>query len=348
VDTILKYLLPIIPLPVVIVLLLLFMPEKIEKWSALLWKCLAGVFRVAHKRYVKHDLQGRVNDFIKQLRQQAPGVTDATLRVEWVDPSTPRSSFLEGNQVVIRLRRDDPSDHNFVHGAYFFVSETLLRKAKRYVSQSQREALDLFVCTKLLEAEKSNVVTTFIDEYLHPGTQETKSKVALYVDDFEIVNMAGLFFPLFVQELEYLGEKVFGKRRQDLIVSEVDGMITFLRPVATRTIGDESDLDFDGKYCRFAIVIVGKPFKVLTSIDPYVRYIANSVIPNGAETIYILARIENKERVEQLCQRFDKQYSCARRIEFKGFLRYSNRSETVPQYLVVLRKQGVSVIQPSE
>jgi hypothetical protein len=346
-DTILRYLLPTLSLPVIIVLLLLFMPEKIEKWSALLWKCLSGLFRVAHKRYVKHDLQGRVNEFIKQLRRQVPGVADAKLRVEWVDPLTPRKSFIEGDHVVIRLKRDDPDDHNFVHGAYLFVSETLLRKAKKYVSLSQREALDLFVCTKLLEAEKTSVVGAFLDQYLHPGTEATKSKVALYVDDFEIIHKSGFFFPLLVQELEYLGEKVFGRRRDDLIIGEVDGMVQFLKPVATRTIGDEGDLDFDGQYCRFAIVIVGKPYKLLTSIEPYVRYIANSVIPNGAETIYILAKLENKERVAEICQRFGTLYELARGLAFETFLRYSDRKEAALQYLVVLRKRGISVIQPS-
>lgn len=347
-NEILKYVLPSLPLPLALLLLLLFVPEKIEKWSALLWKLLANIFRAAHKRYVKHDLQGRVNDFVKRLRRQVPSVGDTKLRIEWVDPSTPRKSFIEGDEVILRLRRDDPMDHNFVHGSYLFVSETLLKKAKRYISPSQREALDLFACTKLLEEEKPAVLSVFLGEYLHPGTDERRSKVAIYVDDFGIIDKGGLFFPVLLQELEYLGEKVFGRRQDNVIIGEVDDLVDFLKPIATRTVGDESDLNFDGNYCRFALVIVGKRYKLLTSIDPYVKFIRNVLGRNEIETIYILSRLENKERVEEICQRIADMYDRARRLEFSSFLKYPDRRERALQYLVVMRKKGIAVIQASE
>ena len=236
---ILKYFLPSLGSAAIIALFILFNPEKVEKWSALLWKLLAGlggVFRKAHKRYVKHDLQGRVNDFVNSLRKQVPGVGPTKLRVEWVDPSVARKSFIEKNEVVLRLCRDDPADHNFVHGAYLFVSGTLLRKPKRYLSPSQKEGIDLFVCTKLLEQEKPSILEVFLDEYLHPKTDDAKSKVALYVDDFALLDRGGLFFPVFLQELEYLGDKVFGRRRDDVIVTEVNGLISFLKPIAMRKV----------------------------------------------------------------------------------------------------------------
>src|SRR5438552_333653 len=163
---ILKYALPRAGPVVLLLLALLFFPEKIEAWSALLWKLLnrfGRLFKGAHRRYVKHDLQGRVNDFVKSLRREVPAIGATKLRLEWVDPSVPRKSFIENETVVLRLRRNDPADQNFVHGAYLFVSGMLLRRPKRYLSPSQRDAIDLFVCSKLLEREKPAVVEAFLD-----------------------------------------------------------------------------------------------------------------------------------------------------------------------------------------
>lgn len=62
--------------------------EKAEKLVALFWKALSllrGVFKGAHKQYVKHDLQGRVNDFAKNLGKEAPYLAEERVTLEWID-----------------------------------------------------------------------------------------------------------------------------------------------------------------------------------------------------------------------------------------------------------------------
>ena len=336
---------------VVLAILLLFFPEKIEKWSALLWKLLAAInalSRSARKQYIKHDLQGRVNDFSKRMRKRTPGTFPEKLEIEWVNGSTPRSSLLADGRILLRLRANDPEDHNFVHASYLYVSRCLLRKTKRYLSTPQRDALDVFVSSKLLKEEKPEVVEFFLDEYLHPKTEDAKSKRAILVDDFAIIDNGGLFFPLLLQELEYLGDKVFGRRRDDHIAKEMYDVVEFLRPVAQRTVGDESDLDFDGSYCRFAIVIIGKPSKLLLSIDPYVSFIRSKLVSKGVDTIYILARSENQEKIDHICSKFGSEYTCSMALKMRRPLRYPDHIESVLHYLVVLRRLGADLVKPSE
>ena len=348
---ILKVILYGIPPAGVLAVLLLFFPEKIEKWSALLWKLLTtikGISRSARKQYIKHDLQGRVNDFSKRMRQRTPGTFPEKLELEWVDASTPRSSLLTDGRILLRLRAHDPEDHNFVHASYLYVSRCLLQKTKRYLSAPQRDALDVFVSSKLIREEKPHVVEFFLDEYLHPKTDDAKSKTATLVDDFAIIDTGGLFFPLLLQELEYMGGKVFGRRRDDLIAKELYDLVTFLRPVVQRTVGDESDLDFDGSYCRFAIVIIGKPSKLLVSIDPYVKFIRTKLIPKGIDTIYLLARSENKEKIDRICFEFGSDYACERTFNMRRPLRFTHHIESVSQYFVILRRRGADIVKPSD
>lgn len=346
----LKLLLPGTPFAVLLLVLVLFFPEKIEKWSALLWRVLASMgsfFRGAHKRYVKHDLQGRVNSFVRRLRDQVPPLGTERIEIQWVDPSTDRTAFLRDGRLVLRLRRDDPTEHNFIHGAFLFISGSLLRHAKRYLSQPQREALDLFVCARLLEQEKPSAHEVFLDEYLHPKTVDRKSKTALLIDDFAIIDQGNLFFPVLLQELHFLGNKVFGRRRDDLITSEVNGLVTFLRPIAVRKVGDEGDLNFEGSYCRFGLVIIGKPSKLLVSTQPYLTYIRKRLVARGAETIYLFARRENERKLEEICSEFVGDYECVRRMKAVGPIRYSRGTQLVDQCLYVLRRNALRVIDPS-
>ena len=349
-DTIIAYLIPVASPAILIALLLLFHPEKIEKLSALLWRLLAHLptlFRSAHKKYLKHDLQGRVNDYAKRLSKKVPFAAQQRLRIDWVDSSDTRESFIENGQVILRLRREDPSELNFVHGAYHYVSRVLLATPKRYLSPPQRDAVDLFVSAKLFEQEKESVVGLFLDEYLHPATVSAKSKVSMYLGDFAEIERRGLFFPVFLQELYFLGKKVFGRPRNDLIIGEVNDFITFLRRISLRTVGEDSDLTFDGKYCKTALVIIGKRWKLNESIAPYCSYIRGALLDNDFETIYLLSREQNRILLERVADTFDVSYSCARKHSFLGELRYAEGLEAAEQFLLVMKRRDLPLIQPA-
>ena len=90
---------------VIILFFLLLNPEKIEKLSSLLWRFLSSLgtlFKFAHKQYVKHDLQSRVNEYTRELSKEAPFLASTRAHVEWVGSEVTRDSFLEDNQVILR------------------------------------------------------------------------------------------------------------------------------------------------------------------------------------------------------------------------------------------------------
>lgn len=342
--------LKIFGLPALIVGVLLFFPEKIEKWSALFWKGLhllhLGV-KSAHKTYVKHDLQGRVNDFVRRLKKHTPSLASEKLKIEWVNQAASRESFIADGHIVLRLRRDDPDDYNFVHGAYLFISSSLLSKAKRYLAVAQKEALDLYVCSKVVEQEKPTVVGIFLDAYMHPKTRNKTNNINSYLDDFAIIDSAKLFFPIFMQELQYLGDKVFGRRQDETIRAEVNNLITFLKPVATRNVGDENELRFAGAYCRFGIVIIGRKIILIQSIRPYVNYIQREIVNNNAETIYIIGAKVNKEKMLKVCEVFDDKYEVVSEMIDMCPLNFHDHKEVSATCFLILRRRTLPIVRPS-
>ena len=220
-DSLLAALVGAVSVPFLVLLAFLFFPEKLEKWWAIILGLLTHIRTSLHRQKVTHEIQGHVNDFVRRLRKRAPNILPEKLRIEWVDADEDRSAFLDNDEVVLRMRRDDPHDTNFAHGVYLYVSETLLAKAKRYASPSQRDSLDLYTTLKVLEEERASARTKFVDEYLHPKTSKVKSKVNAYIDSYIVIDRANLYFPVLLQELEYLGEKVFGARRDSDIIKEI-------------------------------------------------------------------------------------------------------------------------------
>ncbi|MCH7811446.1 MAG: hypothetical protein IH958_02350 [Chloroflexi bacterium] len=334
------------------VYIFLMHPEKIMIWSGIIWRLLSmlgALFKGAHKQYVRLDLQGRLNEFAKKMENEAPFLAGTRVHVEWIDPDSTRKSFLEDDRIVLRLRRDDRDETNFVHGAYMFVSTSLVAKAKRYLSPSQRKSLDLFSTTKVLQMEKRSVVSRFVDDYLHPETADPNSKVSAYVDSFAKIDAGGLFNSVVLQELDFLGDKVFGKRRDERIIKEVDSLLEFLEPIAARTIGEENDLNFHKEYCRFGLVIIGKPSKVSAGgYQPYVGYIMSHLRPLATETIYLLGRWENQALLDRVCDEVSDSYETIQTRKSKVKLKYGvGPPVEKEQYLKVLRLPGAELIQPS-
>ena len=132
-----------------------------------------------------------------------------------------------------------------------------------------------------------------------------------------------------------------------MIVNEVYQLVNFLRPLSERRIGDETDLEFIGNYCKLAVVIVGKPSKLLHSIDPYVDFINKHIIPNKIDTIYIVGRKENKSKLDELRSKFRNKYECVRNVTTETSFRFENHTELAIQYLIILRRKGAELIVPS-
>jgi hypothetical protein len=330
--------------------ILLYNPEKIEKWSSLLWKLLSffdSVFRNAHRMYVKHDLQSRVNDFVRRLRKTSPQLAATKVRLEWADPNQTIKGFLENGQVCLRIRKEDRGDLNFVHGTYLFVSTSLLHKTKRYISSSQRESLDLYVCSRIFESEKPAVVDAFLEEYLHKRLGKG-TKANAYFDRYASIDEAGYFYSVLLQELHFLGQRVFGARQDSTIITEIDKLINFLVRISERSVGDDTDLEFYSQYCNFAIMIIGKAPKIEESIEPYAKFIQKLLKNSSLETLYIRGPVEREAEIDEICTRFNDELEPV--FEYKSKTRValrSGRSDLRDTKAVVLRRRNIKLFKKS-
>jgi hypothetical protein len=334
----------------VVVIAILKNPEKVEKWIALVW---SGVLRLnigirsAHKAYVQHDFQGRVNEFVKRHSREMPGFQVKGVKLNWETADTKRKAFIEADRVVVRVRREDPHHENFVKAVYLFVSTSLLYRAKRYISPSQGRAIDLFVTMEIFKSERPEVVDYFLERYLHPDMDDTSAKTSQYFDKFIPISKAGLFYPVFLQEMDYLGQKVFGARKSQQIVVEVNELIDFLEAIALRRVGDEkTELHFVQQYCRFAIVIVGKQPKLEQSTTPYVKFVQG--LDRNTETVYLIGRAENERKIQQVCAELSETYVTTAEKKLSKVILYGEEKRTINGFVAVLRSKQRELYAPTD
>jgi hypothetical protein len=328
-------------------------PDKVEKWAALFWKMMQTFPKLrayANKKYVKHDIQGRVNSFAKKLRKLAPSLPNIGVRIEWSEENTSRKAFLDKGEVLICMPQADREAVNFVNAAMMFISKSVAVRAKRYISAPQGDALDLYTGYKLLQEEKPEIVDYFLEEWLHARIGKATNKTSDYFRSYDTINDSGLLFPLYVHQLDVLGRKVFGKRKDQQIISEVDRVIAFLKDYSSREVGtDNTHLNFSGQNCHFSIVIMGKRHKRALGTKIYERYIRSSLRKFlEVEYFYVVGPSENKEMIQEMC--FDLQDILgieSQRI-VPGVLHFANGADREVKTLVTcLRRSNITAYDRS-
>lgn len=323
-------------------------PDKVEQWSGLIARFLStlgGAFRWLRKNSVKLDLQGNVNEFVRELKKLTPALETDRLTIRWVDPNTARKGFLENGQAVLRLRDTDSEEDNFVHGAYAFVSTCLLFRAKRHLSSTQKESLDLYVSGELVRRQKpASVVDRFVEIYLHPKLSESKRQS--YYGKFSQIDEHGLLYPVFIQELDFVGRKVFGTGQKSALVKDFDSLIDFLEKTANRNVGDEIDLEFEGSHSRLAIMIIGKPSKIQNR-QVYVHFLQRMASTKRIDGVYAIGLEQNREHIDAIINQVSDLYSVWQKGSCAATIGQGKSERRIVQYYAVLRRKNEEIVHVS-
>ena len=301
--------------------------DKIQKYSVWFWTFIRLFWKKAEKKIISNDIEGRVNSFSKSLSKEMVNFDPVGVEVQWIEEGEFPAHFFNDDRLVVRMRQHTSQNKNFVYASMVFISACVVPKAKKYISKSQRESLDIFVGKKLFEKEKPMVAQQFFDDYFSPKME--KEKVAELVEKYNLIDKVALFFPVLVQELTFLGEKVFWRKKETQIMNEVNYLVDFLEDYSNREIGDVTTLNqFQGAYCRCGIMLISKAFKrELGDIDPYIHHI-ESLADNKIENIHIIgpATSENINFITRI----------VREVEQKGIF----EQYTKPQTHTALVKSG--------
>lgn len=319
-------------------------PDKLEQWIAILAKCGRYFSKRAEETYVKYKVQSKVNGFICNVANIIPNIIVQKVKVEWVSNKLSEEEFIQNGQVVVRMRKSRSENRNLVNATIAFVSQSLLIKAKRYIAKYQKEAIDMFTVTQILKSEDPIALSEFIEAYLHEAMDNTKVN-DLYAK-FEDIDLFGLYFPVFITEMTFLGEKIFGKSRNDQsIYEEVNQLVNFLYNYSHRKINEEIESEYNGSYCKFAIRIYGRSVRIQKEGEHiYIKNIVKTA--EDTDTIYIISKQENKEFINEVIK------EALQHIPFTlyNFRQYQatisapdGEKVKVRNLLVILRSKNVSI-----
>ena len=156
-----------------------------------------------------------------------------------------------------------------------------------------------------------------------------------------------MFFPILIQELSYLGNKIFLEKPDQEITKEVKELINFLEKFSNRSVGDMTTPEiFIGKYTKCSIRIVATKYaREFRNIDPAKNRIEN-FIKQGCENVYIIGSAEkdNKTFMDEVVGVVlgeIKDLQLVKEITFNGQININGKKRTVETYFVHLHNPKI-------
>jgi hypothetical protein len=323
-------------------------PDRFEAFLALVNRLLIRFVRGSEYRFVKWDIQSRLNKYIRIARSKVDHISSSTARIHWVNTETDQETFIRNGVIVFRMRKSTNQNKNLVTACVAFISTDFLKSAKAYLAKYQRDALDMYVCHDILAKETRDIVQVFVDDYLRDSL-DGNDKLRDLFDSFIDIDRASLFYPVLVQELVYLGQKVFSKKRDsEAVHREVSQLTTFLKQRALRRVGDDSvPSQYIGAYCSFGVVIVGKSSVIERSGErAYVNFLKG--LGNKLESIYLIGNLDNRRVMRKVTGAFceDGGYSICRTQQFSAVIHDPGDKEVrVRNFLILLRRDHIESLR---
>ncbi|WP_319416456.1 hypothetical protein [Marispirochaeta aestuarii] len=323
---------------IVLIVVAVFYWDRVEYFISSIMKVLSIVIHSLRKKSVQLNVQSRINLSIKRLKRFSTDLESEKISIDWIDKTQNRKAFLDDGITVLRLKKDDTNEQNFIHGTYLYVATCLLFKVKNHLNPSQKETMDLFVTSDLIRNEKNSAIDFFVENYLRPAVVD-KPRKQKYLTNYKLIDEHGLFYPLLLNELNFLGKKVFTSVGKQQLNEEFDSIITFLVRASNRKLGDDfSDLEFYGKQTRLIIVIIGKRDKV---DDPkrYVDFIESISKKNSIFSVYAVGDIKNKKVIDNVCNSISHSFKMINSGKSDATLNTrSGEKIRIEQYYTVLRR----------
>ncbi|RGM58014.1 hypothetical protein DXC07_04355 [Bacteroides uniformis] len=319
-------------------------PEKFEKLISLIAKFLNFLTHKFDKTYIKFDLQGKINSYVKDVKKRTKHLSVDGVKIQWLESEnvTPDNYIKSGN-LIIRLHKSENQNKNIVNASMAFVSNAFLKKAKSYIAKYQRESIDIYTCYDLLRNEKSEILDQFVQDFMKEKMDN--DKIADLFEKYEDINKAGIYYPILIQELTFLGEKVFARKRDaNIIYEEVKQLIYYLYNYANRKYREDVISDFNGNYCKFAIRIIGKIYKVSEGEQVYIRNLRK--INSSNETLYLIGNVSNKNFIKKVVAQCKDEigYDIISEENYHAIIKDDKGNDySINNYLLILRSKKIQV-----
>lgn len=264
--------------------------DKSALWRAHFYKIAFNLTgkRDKEKKFISNDVKGRLN-LARRDMHFGRSILPKAVDVVWIHNGTSGAYDLKEGEFVVKLDSAERQEKNITTLATLLVQKTTLQGIRHSVDKPIQVAVDMNLVKHLLkELGQRSVFDWFITNEYQPSVNadvdcKHRNEQLLAIDE------RGMFTCLLLVELDEFSKKVYGMTPKAIMSQEVAGIIDFLYTLVTRQPKQLVPLEYAKNYFRIGVILVAKPYKIISSgVGPYV-FSMNEAMKRKLETVYVLS-----------------------------------------------------------
>lgn len=254
----------------------------------------------AKKKQVSSKIRGTIlKAALKQVKNNGD-IIPTDLKVVWVNKEE-SSSFVNNNQVIVRIKQSSNPDENLATAVSEYVNNGLLYNVRRYLHPDVMKASKTYMARKIIQSAGKTSLAYFDENYIIPKLKENEVLRDLY-ERLVQIDHNGMFVGILLNEFNKAGMSIYGEVEDPELVAESKEFMNYLYDIAIGISDDYERLCFNRDYFKVAIFLTAsnKTLKYV-GIKPFIRAISKK-LDEGIETIYVFGLGAKREVAQVISQ----------------------------------------------
>ncbi len=274
---------------IMLIVLILQNPERIEKIKLHIIKPFFSMFRWFARSFITRTINVNVTEFInKDLLLLLDSSLAKKVRIKLNILSTKEEIQLKKNKIIIRLKEDDDQTKNILTAANLAIPMVVCPLIRTNIDRKLGKAIDLTVLKKLADKLGSHARFVYKKNFFDPELIEDPTINEL-IQKLIRIDKKGFFISIFANELNYIGEGLFARSDISNRTAEVIDFLNFLIAIAERGVGSSQELVFRSNGFGVGILLLAKTDRAVSEgLTPYLHRIRKNIY-YGCESIYIVS-----------------------------------------------------------
>jgi len=228
------------------------------------------------KKYIINDLNGRINLARRELHFTNT-LLPRLVQVEWVDKelSAAETYDLKDGEFIVRVSNKDSQQKNIVDIVHATTKRTSFVGIRHVISNNKpfEESLDEVMSENIiLKINNRHILDFYYCEHLRPCLQ-ADHQLQRYYGQAKIVDNLGMFFPIYLTELEYFSKRITGQPYRPFLLGEVEQFLEFLCQVRPEKTSYGVDLQFEKAFLKTGVLLIRSEKIVRVGIANYLKMV---------------------------------------------------------------------------
>ena len=343
-DSLIKEILKfgLVPTFLLIVLFLIIQdPDRIIKLKAITTQPFFRLFKWFTKEHISSKVSSQVNEFFKQnLYSLLTNNERYYFKIKWVS-NAKDPLFKENGSIILRLKEDSDQTKNIFTAVQAALPHTICPFIRKNINQTCVKSIDLTILQKLAYKLGKHGKAIFKRYYLDPETDEDK-EIGVLLNKLFKLDKHGFFAPIFLNELELIGEGIYAENDLNDYTYETIDFIKYLLNIVDRERGAEIELNYFKKPFSLGTILLAKAQRADTQgLRPYLKRLRIK-LDKGAESVYIIAFTPAFSFFDKLLKTLDGHERVFIKNVFNTY-EYGSATQVTKLKIALLRKNDIYV-----